>query len=672
MKRLLNALACAAALVACATIGPRHSGIDLAGGDATVRPQDDLYRRVNGTWLKTVQIPPDKSYIGLWETIEDKIQVQLREIIEGAASRRDDADARRIADLYASFMDEAAVERAGLAPLARELAAIDAIASTSDLARAIGRLDRLGVNVPLGLSIEQDARDAQRYVPILSQGGLGLPDRDYYLVTDDARFAAARASYATYLATLLRLSSTPGDADATAAAVIALETALARDQWTRVANRDPVKTYNKTDVAALAALAPGFDWPGWLVATAVAGKSPDVVVAQPSYLGAMAAQLAATPLANWRAYLRTRLLHSFAPDLGKEFVAAHFAFVGTALAGATENQPRWKRGIALIDTSVGESLGKLYVEKHFSPESKERIEKLVANLLAACRESIAANDWMGPATKREALAKLASFAPKIGYPKRWIDYSSLQIRKDDLAGNVERAREFEWNRNVSKLGKPVDRGEWFMTPQTVNAYYDAPLNEIVFPASVLQAPLFDPAADDAANYGAIGATIGHEISHGFDDAGSQYDGTGNLRVWWTEEDRERYDAKTKALVAQYSSFSPIPGYHVNGELTLGENIADNAGLEIAYEAYHRSLGSRPAPVIDGMSGDERFFYAYAQSYRSKVRESQLLTWIKSDPHSPDEFRVTGVVRNHPAFYSTFAVRPGDGMYLAPEERVSIW
>jgi predicted metalloendopeptidase len=672
MRRLLPALACAAALVACATIGRPLSGIDLAGGDASVRPQDDLYRRVNGSWLKTVQMPADKSYIGSWVEIHDKIQVQLRAIVEGAAGQRDDADARRIADLYASFMDEATVERVGLAPLARELAAIDAIAAPADLARAIGRLDRLGVNVPIDVSIDQDARDAQRYVPILTQGGLGLPDRDYYLVADDARFAAARASYATYLATLLRLSSTPGDADATAAAVIALETALARGQWTRVENRDPVKTYNKTEVAALGMLAPGFDWPGWLAATAIAGKSQDVVVAQPSYLGALSAQLAATTLATWRAYLRTHVLHSFAPYLGGDFVAARFAFAGTALAGATENQPRWKRGVALVDTSVGEALGKLYVEKHFPPESKERMEKLVANLLAACRESIDAIDWMGPATKREAQAKLALFAPKIGYPRRWIDYSALEIRKDDLIGNVERAREFEWNRNVTKLGKPVDRGEWFMTPQTVNAYYNAPLNEIVFPASVLQPPLFDPRADDAANYGAIGATIGHEISHGFDDEGSQYDGSGNLRVWWTDEDRQRFEAKTKILVAQYSAFSPLPGYKLNGELTLGENIADNAGLEIAYKAYRRSLGGREAPVIDGMTGDERFFYGFAQSYRSKVRDSLLLTWIKSDPHSPDEFRVTGVVRNHPAFYSTFGVKPGDRMYLAPRERVSIW
>jgi len=675
MKRLMFALACCAAFLAgCAGTMPGrpHSGIERSGGDPTVRPQDDLFRRVNGSWLKTAEIPPDKFYIGTWETLQDKVQEQLRGLLENAAKRRDDADARRIADLYASFMDEATVERAGLAPLGAELAAIEAIGTPGELGRSMGRLSRLGVGVPIGMNIDQDNRDATRYVPILSQGGLGLPDRDYYLVAADAKFATARSSYATYLKRLLQLSNASGDVAASADAVIALETALARGQWTRVENRDPVKTYNKIDTSALATLAPAFDWPGWLAATGLAGKASDVIVRQPSYLGALSAQLGATPLPVWKTYLRTRLLHSYAPYLNKDFVDARFAFTGTTLSGATENLPRWKRGVALVETSVGESLGKLYVEAYFPPESKERMEKLVANLLAEYRESIEAIDWMGPATKKEAQAKLATFAPKIGYPKRWIDYRSLAIQPGDLAGNVERAREFDWARDLAKLGKPVDRDEWFMTPQTVNAYYNASLNEIVFPASVLQPPMFDPAADDAVNYGAIGAIIGHEISHGFDDEGSQFDGTGNLRVWWTEEDRKRFAAKTKTLVEQYAAFSPIPGYTVNGELTLGENIADNSGLEIAYKTYHRSLAGKPAPVIDGMSGDERFFYGFAQAYRSKVRDAALLTWIKSDPHSPDEFRVTGVVRNHPAFYSTFGVKPGDRMYLPPERRVSIW
>jgi predicted metalloendopeptidase len=673
MKRLLLALACAAAFLSgCAAMRSPHSGIDLAGGDLAVRPQDDLYAHVNGKWVRTTEMPADKSYIGSWETIEDTVQKQLHGLLEAAATQRDDADARRIFDLYASFMDEAAVERAGLAPLAAELAAIDAIASPAELGRAMARLEQLGVGMPFQASIEQDARDATRYVPILAQGGLGLPDRDYYLVTNDAKFAAARSSYAAYLTKLLQLANAGNDAAASAAAVIALETALARDQWTRVDSRDPVKTYHKVETSALATMAPGFDWAGWLDAIGLAGKTGDVVVSQPSYLGALPAQLVATPLPVWKTYLRTRLLHAYAPYLGKEFVDARFAFAGTALAGATQNQPRWKRGVLLVERAAGESLGKRYVAAYFPPQSKARMEQLVANLLDAYRESIDTIDWMGPATKQEAQAKLATFAPKIGYPKRWIDYGALEVRPGDLVGNVERANAFDWARDVAKLGKPVDRDEWFMTPQTVNAYYNAPLNEIVFPAAILQPPMFDPAADDAVNYGAIGAIIGHEISHGFDDEGSQYDGTGNLRIWWTDDDRERFDAKTKMLVQQYSALSPLPGYTINGELTLGENIADNSGLEIAYKAYRRSLGGKPAPVIDGMTGDERFFYGFAQAYRAKTRESLLLTWIKSDPHSPDEFRVIGSVRNHPAFYSTFGVKPGDKMYLPPEQRALIW
>jgi putative endopeptidase len=675
MKRLTLALLCATAcaVVACATGGGAPStGIDRAAGDPAVRAQDDFFRRVNGRWLKTTEFPADKAYVGAFETIHDKIQDQLRGLVEKAAASRASADERRIGDLYDSFMDEAAVERAGLAPLASELAAIDALQSPRQLAPMIGRMARLGVVMPLRMDIDQDARDAQRYVPKISQDGLGLPDRDYYLVADDAKFQAARASYAAYLARLLTLARAPGDAAATAEAVIGLETALAKGQWTRVETRDPVKAYTKVELAGLAPLAPGFDWPAWLDATGLAGRAGDVIVQQPSYLGAFATQLTATPMPVWQAYLRTHLLSSYASYLGKDFVDARFAFVGTTLSGTTENLPRWKRGVGFVEGSAGESLGKLYVDAYFPPESKARMEKLVANLLAAYRESIDTIDWMSPATRKEAQAKLATFAPKIGYPKRWIDYATLATRKDDLVGNVRSAREFAWARDLAKLGKPVDRDEWFMTPQTVNAYYNASLNEVVFPASVLQPPFFDPSADDAVNYGAIGAIIGHEISHGFDDEGSQFDGTGNLRVWWTDDDRKRFEAKTEQLVAQYSAFSPFAGYHVNGELTLGENIADNSGLEIAYKAYHRSLAGKPAPVIDGTSGDERFFYGFAQAFRGKARDAVLLTQIKSDPHSPDEFRVNGTVRNHAAFYATFGVKPGDSMYLPPEKRVSIW
>ena len=649
-----------------------RSGIDAAAVDPAVRPQDDYFRHVNGRWLKTTEMPADKAYIGSFETIHERVQLELRGLVE-RAPKAGDADARRVADLYASFVDEAGVEKAGLGPLRAELAAIDALTSRAQLAGAMGRLARLGAESPIGFYVNQDARDATRYVPIFGQDGLGLPDRDYYLVAGDAKFAQARSAYTAYVARLLELSgSSAADAQDAAASVLVLETDLARGQWSRVDQRDPVRTYNRYEIMRLDPLVPGFDWPAYFAAAGLAGKSSDVIVREPSYLPVFAGQLAGAPLPVWKAYLKARLLDAYAPYLPKAFVDARFAFVGTTLSGVAENQPRWKRGLRLIESAEGEALGKVYVERYFSADSKARMEALVANLLAAYRESIDSLDWMGPETKKQAQAKLATFAPKIGYPKRWRDYGTLEIRPGDLAGNVMRANAFELDRNLAKLGRPVDRDEWHMTPQTVNAYYNPTMNEIVFPASVLQPPFFDPAADDALNYGAIGAIIGHEISHGFDDKGSQYDGSGNLRQWWTADDRKRFEAKTRALVAQYSAFSPLPGYTLNGELTLGENIADNSGLEIAYKAYQRSLGGKPAPVIDGATGDERFFAGFAQAFRGKVRDAALLRQIKSDPHSPEEFRVNGVVRNHPAFYRTFGVKPGDGMYLPPEQRVSVW
>ena len=651
---------------------PLASGVARTGFDPSVRPQDDFFRAVNGTWLKTTEIPGDKSRIGSFISLRDRSEAQLRGLIEEAARTHDTPDAQRIGDLYESFMDEAAAEKAGLGPLAAELATIDAMTSVKDLGAEFGRMDRLGAGVPVGLYVSLDARDATHYIPALTQGGLLLPDRDYYLIAADPKFAQARSAEVVYLTKLLGLSGASGDAASQAQAVQDLETALARGQWTRVQNRDPVKGYNKVAVGGLGDLAAGFDWPGYLAANGVAGKANDVIVRQPTYLPAFAAQLAATPLPVWKAYLRVHLLNAYAPYLGKAYVDARFAFAGTALLGTTEDLARWKRGVALVQTSEGEAAGRLYVARFFPPESKARMEKLVANLLAAYRDSIDSLDWMSPQTKQEAKAKLAQFTPKIGYPDRWIDYGNLVIRRDDLLGNVERARAFEHERNLAKLGQPVDRLEWHMTPQTVNAYYNPTLNEVVFPAAILQPPFFDPNVDDAVNYGGIGAVIGHEISHGFDDSGSQYDGSGNLRLWWTAEDRDRFSVKTKSLVDEYSAFSPVPGYTINGGLTLGENIADNSGLEIAYKAYHASLNGKQPRVIDGTTGDQRFFYGFAQVFRAKSREAALLSQIKSDPHSPEEFRVNGAVRNHPAFYTTFNVKPGDAMYLPPEKRVSIW
>jgi len=655
---LRSSLALAAVVLVATTVAAQSStparqrvgGIDRRAIDASVRPQDDLYAHVNGRWLKSATFRPDQAYIGVGEQIYDTTQEHLRTLVEaaqrringdGAQRRADDPEAARIGDLYASFMDEAAIEKRGLAPLAAELAAIDAAADRAQFAALMPGLARIGVPMPIDISIGQDDRDATRYVPALLQSGLGLPNRDYYLDSDDEKFAGVRAKYAAYLAKLL--------------------------------TRDPVKVYNRVELGALPALAPGLAWPAWLASAGLAGKTPDLLVRQPSYLKGLGGLLETVPLATWKAYARSHLLGAYAPYLPKAFVDARFAFVGTVLRGTPEDRPRWKRGVQLVDQSIGEGLGKLYVAAYFPPESKRRMDALVANLLAAYRDSIGTLEWMSPATRKEALAKLAKFNTKIGYPKRWIDYGALRIRADDLAGNVMRARAFEDARQLAKLGRPIDRDEWGMTPQTVNAYYDATMNEIVFPAAFLQAPAFDAAADDAANYGAIGAVIGHEISHGFDDEGSQYDGDGNLRDWWTAQDKANFAAKTKALVAQYDAFvAVLPDYHVNGALTLGENIADNSGLAIAYKAYRRSLNGKPAPVIDGLSGDERFFFGFAQVWRGKARPDALLAQIKSDPHSPDEFRVTGTVRNHPGFYSTFGVKPGDKMYLAPADRVTIW
>ena len=643
------------------------SGVERQHVDAGVRAQDDFYAHANGRWLAQTPIPPDKAFIGAFEQIAETTQAQLRTLIEQSAGT-DTREARQIATLYAGFMDEAALERLGVQPLEAELAAIDAVAAPAQLGALFARHARLGVPTPLALVVRQDARDPGRTLLHLYQHGLGLPDRDYYLLADDLRFQEMRAQYLAYLERLLALAGEPR-ADDAARAVLALETELAVAQWTRVENRDPVRTYNPADAARLRDLAPAVDWAAWL---APLGPDATVVVVQPSYVSGVGAQLEATPLAAWKAYAKARLLGAYAPLLGREFVDTQFAFAGGVLRGTPENLPRWKRGVALVEQSLGDALGQLYVARHFPPAHQARMEALVAQLVAAYRDSIATLDWMGPDTKREAQAKLAALALKIGAPRRWIDYAALDIRPGDLVGNVMRARAFEHARQRAKLDRPVDRDEWLMTPQTVNAYYNPALNEIVFPASILQPPFFDARADDAVNYGAIGAVIGHEISHAFDDQGSQYDGQGLLRNWWRDDDRERFAARTRRLVAQYGAYQPLPGYALNGEQTLGENIADNSGLAIAWKAWQRALGGKPSPRIDGLRGEERFFYGWAQVWRGKMREARLVEQIKAGVHAPNPVRGNGPLRNHPAYYTTFGVRPGDRMYLPPEQRVSIW
>jgi putative endopeptidase len=465
-----------------------------------------------------------------------------------------------------------------------------------------------------------------------------------------------------------------GDKAATAdsKAIVVLETALAKVQWTNVENRDPVKAYNKFTLLQLNNLAPGYNWYNYFSSAGLYGKIEYVIVSQPSYITGFNEILKSTPLSVWKAYFRWHLLSDYAPYLPKAYIDERFAFYGTALRGVPEIRSRSKRGVSFVEGSVGESLGKFYVAKYFPPENKARMEKLVNNLLEAYRRSIDTLDWMSPETKNEVKAKLAKFRVKIGYPKKWRDYSNLTIVAGDLVGNAMRVNVFEYKRNVSKLGQLIDRDEWGMYPQTVNAYYDPELNEIVFPAAILQPPFFNPEADDAVNYGGIGAIIGHEISHGFDDQGSQYDGDGNLRDWWTKEDHNKFTVKTKSLVAQYSSYEPVKGYHVNGELTLGENIADNSGLAIAFKAYKLSLAQKAAPVIDGLTGEERFYIGFAQIWRSKTRENEEVRRIKTDPHSPGQFRAIGALVNQPGFYDVFGIKKGDKMYLPPEDRISIW
>jgi len=650
------------------------SGIATEYIDPAVRVQDDLFTHMNGKWLATTEIPADKASWGSFAKLRDDIQPQLRAIIEGAANQPNKAagsDAQRIGDFYASFMDEAKLEQLGVTPLKAEFDRIAAVGDKKQLPALIAHLNQIGVSAPYTFGIHQDNKDSTKYVADLYQSGLGLPDRDYYLKADDAKLADVLAKYELHVGKMLTLAGDPHGA-VTAHGIVEFEKELAKLQWTKVELRDPIKAYNKVEVAKLGAMAPGYDWNAYLSGAGIAGKASYVIVSQPSYLKGMTALLEKTPLETLKAYFHWQTVRAFAPYLSKAYVDENFAFYGTVLSGVTEQRPRWKRGVSVAEGALGEAVGKLYVEEHFPADRKARMEALVKNLLASYKTSIDKLDWMSPVTKKQAQIKLAKFTTKIGYPNKWRDYSKLEVSKDDLVGNVIRSTQFEYNKELNKLGKPIDRDEWGMTPQTVNAYYNPEMNEIVFPAAILQAPFFNADADDAVNYGAIGGVIGHEISHGFDDQGAQYDGDGNLRDWWTKADHKNFAAKTKMLVKQYSEFSPLPGYNVNGELTLGENIADNSGVAIAYKAYKLSLNGKPAPVIDGLTGDQRFYMGFAQVWRMKMREAAQIQQIKTDPHSPGQYRANGTMRNQPGFYDAFGVKPGDKMYLPPKDRVIMW
>lgn len=650
-----------------------QSGVYLQNIDRDVRPQDDFYRYVNGQWLARTPIPADRSNYGTFTMLEEEARDDVRAILEQAAqaSAPADSDLQKVGDFYASFMDEAAIESQGLAPLQDEFDRIDAIASVQDVARYIGRGQRMFVPHPFAFYVGIDEKNSSEYIGSLYQTGLGMPDRDYYL-SKDPRQVDAREKYHAYVRDLLALSGTP-DAEAAAASVLAIESALAQAHWTRVQNRDARKTYNRLDRAALKKLMPGFDWSAFFAGAGIEeSKVPALNVAQPSYFQMLDSLITRTPVADWRAYFRYMLLDAQAPALPARFVQLHFDFHRRTISGIEELEPRWKRGVDTVNAAIGDLVGKLYVERHFKPEAKHRVDQLVGHLMEAFAQGIDALEWMTPETRKRAHTKLAQFSTKMGYPEKWRDWSALHVRRGNLIGNEARAAAAVFDRNLAKLGGPVDRTEWYMTPQTVNAYYNPPANEIAFPAAILQPPFFDVAADDAVNYGAIGAVIGHEISHGFDDQGRRYDGAGNLTDWWEAQDDEEFSRRAKQLGAQYAAINPVPGMSINAELTMGENIADLAGLTMAYRAYRMSLNGKPAPVIDGFTGDQRFFIGWAQGWARKYRDDELRKRLLTDPHSPSEYRTNVVVANLPAFQQAFGVKPGDGMYLAPERQVRIW
>lgn len=651
------------------------SGVDNAANDTSVRPQDDLFRHINGSWLKKTEIPAERASFGSFIALADKAESDLRAIIEETAKKADNAagsEAQKVGDLFASFMNEEGVEKLGLEPIAAELALVEKIQSAADLPKILGQLAAHGSNGLFSAFVNTDAKNSTRYVVYLEQGGTGLPDESYYR---DPKFQKIRDAYVSHIGNILKLAGSK-NAQAEAARVMAVETLLAKSHWDRVRRRDDTLTYNKKTAAELAAITPGFDWSAW--STAFVGKPAaelgDLIVQEPSYFEAMAKAAGTVSAEDWRLWARWHVLHENAPLLTKAFVDETFNFFGKTLTGTPAQRPRWKRGVGVVESALGEAVGKIYVEKHFPPQAKERMKTLVANLVEAYRESISGLEWMSPETRKKALEKLSKFTPKIGYPDKWRDYASLEIKRDDLVGNMRRAHEFELKRNFNKLGKPVDKGEWFMTPQTVNAYYNPGLNEIVFPAAILQPPFFDLNADDAVNYGGIGAVIGHEIGHGFDDQGSKFDGDGNMNNWWTDQDRKEFEARAKMLIDQYSAFSPaqLPDQKVNGALTIGENIGDLGGLSIGYKAYVRSLGGKPAPVIDGLTGQQRLFIGWGQIWRTKYRDTEMLRRLTVDSHSPPEFRCNGVIRNLPEFYDAFGVKEGDKLWLPAAKRVRIW
>ena len=650
----------------------KKSGIEKQYFDSSVSEKDDFYQHVNGLWLKNTEIPADRSSWGAFQILREQSSHQIHDIIEEISNKKlvQGSAEQKVASLYTNFMDENRIEASGIQPIQTEIDKVDAIKNKQQLAQLDAHFSKIGVTSLFDAEIGQDMKHSTDMIAMLMQSGLGLPDRDYYL-KDDAKFKLVRADYLKYIEKTLTLE---GDTRAVQHAkdILKLETQIAKAQWSNVQNRDVQKLYNIYKTEDLAELSPKIDWQAYLQEQGLANKIQTIQVFQPSYFKDLDLIVENNTLDTWKAYYKFHLVSDFSPLLSKSFVDNNFDFYSQKLREIKEQQPRWKRGVQLVESTLGESLGQVYVKKHFSAEKKQRMEQLVHNLLKAYQQSIDDLDWMSSTTKVKAQKKLSSFAVKIGYPNKWRDYSDLEIKNNDLVGNVIRSREFEHQYDLNKLGKPVDRDKWGMYPQMVNAYYNPSLNEIVFPAAILQPPFFDMNADDATNYGAIGAIIGHEISHGFDDQGSEFDDAGNMQNWWTDEDRKKFKEKTAVLVQQYSAYEPVKGYHVDGELTLGENIADNSGLAVAYKAYQLSLNGKPAPVLDGFTGEQRFYLGWAQAYREKIQDAQQIVYLKSDPHSPDKVRGNATLLNQTPFYDAFKIKQGDRMYLPEDKRVTIW
>ena len=648
------------------------AGIEQISMDKSVRPQDDFYRYINGGWINSHEIPDDKTSIGSFYDLRDKADEDVKAIIEELAATdglKMGSDEQKVADLFRSYMNTDARNTLGTAPVQNVFNAINDLKNKDDLAQFFGTYSTAGINNPLALYVNIDEKDSSSYAAYIWQSGLNLPDKDYYF-NEEERFVKLRAGYLVHIEKMLTLAGL-ANAKESAISIMALETKLADFHWTRVETRDSEKSYNKIATNDLSSLTDKFNWQAFLAAEGVA-KQKDIIINQPSFIKGFGKVFDETSLATWQQYLTFNTLNAFSSYLTTEIDNEDFDFFSKQLNGRKEQRPQWKRGVSVVNSNLGEVIGKVYVARHFTPTAKSRMSELVENLRNAYGSSIDNLSWMSADTKKAAHVKLAAFTPKIGYPDQWEDYAKLSINADDLVGNIIRARKVSSEKELAKLGGPIRKWEWHMTPQTVNAYYNPPANEIVFPAAILQAPFFNMKADDAVNYGGIGAVIGHEMGHGFDDQGSKYDAIGNLRNWWTEQDLKEFSKRTKALVDQYSGYQVFDDLNINGELTLGENIGDLSGVTIAYKAYKASLNGKEAPIIDGLTGDQRFFMGYAQIWRSKIVEKSMRNRVATDPHSPGEFRALGSLSNMNEFYEAFDVKEGDAMYIAPEKRVTIW